>query len=143
MGGAGYSKDRREAIYAMMAESFYIVWDVGGWNCDRNPNSRDAIVILDNALAIVGRPWRGNLRSRINEAEATASWLAALFDLCCAVPPTGASHVTLGIDTPLGFSDEFLRLASTLEAVKSLEESGTNPYLYLSLIHISEPTRPY
>ena len=114
----------------MMAESFYIGWDVGGWNCDRNPNSRDAIVILDNALAIVGRPWRGNLRTPINEAEATANWLAALFELCCTVPPTGAVHATLGIDTPLGFSDEFLRLASTLEAVKTLEESRTNPYLY-------------
>ena len=114
----------------MMAESFYIGWDVGGWNCDRNPNSRDAIVILDNALAFVGRPWRGNLRTPINEAEATVSGLAALFELCCAVPPTAAFRVTLGIDTPLGFSDEFLRLASTLEAVKSLEKSSTNPYLY-------------
>jgi hypothetical protein len=29
------------------ANGFCIGWDVGGWNCDHNPNSRDAIVILD------------------------------------------------------------------------------------------------
>ena len=41
--------------------SFFIGWDVGGWNCDNIPNSRDAIVILDNNLVIVGQPWWGNL----------------------------------------------------------------------------------
>ena len=25
----------------------FIGWDVGGWNCDNNADSRDAIVILD------------------------------------------------------------------------------------------------
>lgn len=24
-----------------------IGWDVGGWNCDKNPSSRDALVVLD------------------------------------------------------------------------------------------------
>ncbi|MGO9017169.1 MAG: hypothetical protein ACLQVJ_02350 [Syntrophobacteraceae bacterium] len=47
---------------------FYIGWDVGGWNCDKNLNSRDAIVILDSALAIMGKPWRGNLRTAINNS---------------------------------------------------------------------------
>jgi hypothetical protein len=28
--------------------NYFIGWDVGGWNCEANPNSRDAIVILDN-----------------------------------------------------------------------------------------------
>jgi hypothetical protein len=27
--------------------SFFIGWDVGGWNCDKNRESRDALVILD------------------------------------------------------------------------------------------------
>jgi hypothetical protein len=46
-----------------LPESFYIGWDVGGWNCDHNQKSRDAIVILSHDLSIVGRPWRGNLRA--------------------------------------------------------------------------------
>jgi len=37
-------------------------WSIGGWNCDKNQNSRDAIVILDANHEIVGTPWRGNLR---------------------------------------------------------------------------------
>jgi hypothetical protein len=45
---------------------FFIGWDVGGWNCDRNNKSRDAVVILDESRAIVGKPWRGNLRKQIN-----------------------------------------------------------------------------
>ena len=45
--------------------SFFIGWDVGGWNCDNNSNSRDAIVILDDDLTLVGKPWRGNLRESI------------------------------------------------------------------------------
>lgn len=38
------------------SSSFFIGWDVGGWNCDKNGTSRDAIVILDDTLAIVGQP---------------------------------------------------------------------------------------
>ena len=48
-----------------MRRSFSIGWDVGGWNCDSNANSRDAIVILDDSLDIVGKPWRGSLREAI------------------------------------------------------------------------------
>ena len=39
------------------AKQFFIGWDVGGWNCDRNRSSRDAIVILDTERRIVGTPW--------------------------------------------------------------------------------------
>jgi len=51
-----------------MSRSFFIGWDVGGWNCDKNAKSRDAIVIFDEDLHIVGAPWRGNLRQAINAA---------------------------------------------------------------------------
>jgi hypothetical protein len=34
-------------------KSFSIGWDVGAWNYDKNSKSRDAIVILDETLAIV------------------------------------------------------------------------------------------
>ena len=29
------------------ASALFIGWDVGGWNCDKNPASRDALVVLD------------------------------------------------------------------------------------------------
>lgn len=44
---------------------YYIGWDVGAWNCDRNAASRDAIVILDAARRVIGTPGRGNLRARM------------------------------------------------------------------------------
>jgi hypothetical protein len=108
---------------------FFIGWDVGGWNCDHNGKSRDAIVILDDRRMVVGEPWRGNLRTTINGSRTTADWIAALFRLCGATPAGGA-HVTLAIDTPLGFSNEFLRLAAGLRPVTALGDSATNPYLF-------------
>jgi hypothetical protein len=49
--------------------TLYIGWDVGGWNCDKNNKSRDALVILDADLKLIGKPWRGNLRTTINEHD--------------------------------------------------------------------------
>src|SRR5512139_2627159 len=92
--------------------AFYVGWDVGGWNCDKNSKSRDAVVILDAGLAIAGKPWRGNLRAAINEAATSADWVAALFSLCKAAPPDSSARVTLAIDTPLGFSEAFVRLVT-------------------------------
>ena len=71
----------------MQAPAFFIGWDVGGGNCDKNGESRDAIVILDAGLAIVGTPWRGNLRKSINAATTSRAWVEALFALCGAKPP--------------------------------------------------------
>lgn len=109
---------------------YFIGWDVGGWNCDKNPRSRDAIVILDSALEIVGQPWRGNLRREINTVATTGEWIASLFALCAADPPGEHLDVTMAIDTPLGFSDEFVRLVTHLTCVaEPIECSNTNPYL--------------
>jgi hypothetical protein len=108
----------------------FIGWDVGGWHCDRNRDSRDAVVILDADRAIVGTPWRGNLRASIDAATTTESWVRALFDLCRADAPAAAS-VTLAIDTPLGFSDAFVRLVTRGSPVECVgEDSGRNPYLF-------------
>lgn len=38
------------------ASAYYVGWNVGGQNFNRNANSRDAIAILDSELAIVGTP---------------------------------------------------------------------------------------
>ncbi|MCP4934088.1 MAG: hypothetical protein GY927_07740 [bacterium] len=105
-------------------------WDVGGWNCDKNSRSRDAIVILDVSQELVGIPWRGNLRVTINEAKNTRDWVNRLFHLCQAEIPSDPYQATIGIDTPLGFSEAFNDLATGLKSVSSIGESDTNPYLY-------------
>jgi hypothetical protein len=114
----------------LQAPAYFVGWDVGGWNCDRNGESRDAIVILDASLAIVGKPWRGNLRASINAAKTSVGWVQALFVLCGAVPPPTKAAITLAIDTPLGFSQAFVALVTGLKHVDGVEDSATNPYLF-------------
>jgi hypothetical protein len=115
---------------ATAAASFFIGWDVGGWNCDKNSKSRDAIVILDSSRYLVGTPWRGNLRRDINSASSTGEWLEALFKRCGANYPGTDARYTMAIDTPLGFSTEFVDLITNNRAVPVLGDSETNPYLY-------------
>ncbi len=54
---------------------FFVGRNVGGWNCDRNTKSRDAVVVLDETLRIVGGSWRGNLRNPINGAGTTREFV--------------------------------------------------------------------
>lgn len=112
------------------APRYYIGWDVGGWNCDRNAASRDALVILDEQRRLLGTPWRGNLRTTLNACRGTEEFVQALFDLCAAPLPTEPLEAWLGIDTPLGFSEELARLVTRLEPVDMLGESDRNPYLF-------------
>ncbi len=116
-------------------KEWFIGWDVGGWNCDKNQNSRDAIVILDANYEIVGTPWRGNLRERINSCSTSIEWIAALFDLCGSGVSPEPGPVTLSIDTPLGFSDAFIQLVTQSKAAASIEASNSNPYLFRRTEH--------
>ena len=88
----------------LQASAYFVSWDVGGWNCDKNGESRDAIVILDDSLVKVGQPWCGNLRASINAANTRKGWIHALFALCSSVPPPSGAPIFMAIDTPLGFS---------------------------------------
>jgi hypothetical protein len=109
--------------------TFFVGWDVGGWNCDRNTKSRDALAIVDDTLTLVGRSWRGNLRAVINESVTTRQFVGRLFALCHAEFPNDATHLTLGIDTPLGFSREFAQLVTRAAVSGPVGESATNAYL--------------
>ncbi len=109
---------------------FFIGWDVGAWNCDKNSKSRDAIVILSDSLTIVGQPWRGNLRKSIATAATTSDWLKGLFEKCDAVMPEDAVTVTMAIDTPLGFSKSFVDLITRQSWAEPDEKSGRNHYLF-------------
>lgn len=110
--------------------SFFIGWDVGGWNCDKNGLSRDAIVILDGSINIVGKPWRGNLRECITTATTTTDWLKELFVKCRAEFPADTATVTMAIDTPLGFSNEFVSLITRRNSAEAHAISGQNRYLF-------------
>ena len=113
-----------------MSSSLSVGWDVGGWNCDKNSKSRDAIVILDDNLTIVGKPWRGSLRECINTASTTGDWLKALLAKCKSELPNQPLQVTMAIDTPLGFSEEFVALITGHGCVEPDETSGKNRYLF-------------
>lgn len=112
-----------------MRRSFFIGWDVGGWNCDSNATSRDAIVILDEGLRSVGTPWRGSLREAINAATTSGEWVARLFRLC-GIEPAADASLTLAIDTPLGFPVALLALTTGLQPAGPIGDSPSNPYLY-------------
>lgn len=109
----------------------FIGWDVGGWNCDKNPASRDALVVLDTQHQLIGKPWRGNLRRHINQAVDSADFIARLLGLC-ALDYSGYSSapVVLAIDTPLGFSTALIELLVLGKAVGAIERSSSNPYLF-------------
>ena len=115
-------------------DTFFIGWDVGGWNCDKNGKSRDAVVILNRNLEIVGKPWRGNLRVPINDNVSTKEWISALFSLC-GVKATRFAQVFMAIDTPLTFSAAFVDLVTQLRPVNNIGKSDSNPYLYRHTEH--------
>lgn len=113
------------------ATAYYIGWDVGAWTCEKNRTSRDALVILDERLAIVGKPWRGGLRALINVADSTADFLEGLFQLCVAPALAPNVPITLAIDAPLGFSEGFVALVRDRVALTELIAGfRTNPYLH-------------
>lgn len=110
---------------------YFIGWDVGGWNCDKNVNSRDAIVVMNANREVVGNAWRGNLRTLINQAQSAHELIAGLFKLC-QVPNnlTPHDHVLLAIDIPLGFSTAFIDLLVKKKVADKIADSANNPYLY-------------
>ncbi|MBD8613149.1 hypothetical protein [Pseudomonas rhizosphaerae] len=118
------------------ASTLFMGWDVGGWNCDRNPASRDALVVLDAERRLVGKPWRGNLRRTINEASSTEQFVHGLFKLCGVDSAANqAPRLLMGIDTPLGFSKPFIDLITRGVTVPTVGESSTNPYLHRRTEH--------
>ncbi|WP_342651433.1 hypothetical protein [Pseudomonas sp. REB1044] len=115
----------------MEQQTVLIGWDVGGWNCERNRLSRDALVILDQDLHVMGAPWRGNLRALINQSLCTSDFIQGVLDHCQVEPVLSeGTEIVLAIDTPLGFSCEFLRLLTDARAVAQVHASASNPYLY-------------
>lgn len=109
---------------------YFVGWDVGGWNCDNNPKSRDAIVILDHQRNLVGKPWRGNLREIINSTYDSAHFLASLMEHCQAPHVDPAPTALLAIDIPLGFSKPLIELLTQGKTVAEIGSAQSNPYLH-------------
>lgn len=111
--------------------TYYVGWDVGGWNCDKNPASRDALVVLDTTREIVGTPWRGNLRTTFNEAGSAQALASRILALCgVEVEPGTSFRLLFAIDTPLGFSNAFADLIVSRRASSQILSSSANPYLH-------------
>ena len=108
----------------------FIGWDVGGWNCDKNSKSRDALVVVDREGTQIGQPWWGNLRETINAAASAQSLVAGILDLCEIRQPADSAQATLAIDAPLGFPEALAKLINGGTTASSIEESAANPYLY-------------
>ena len=106
----------------------FVGWDVGGWNCDKNRNSRDALVVVDSAGSRIGQPWRGNLRQTLNAAKNSADFRAAILQLCKL--DSNEAHITIAIDAPLGFPSAFVALVTKNGTLAQIGISATNPYLY-------------
>ena len=117
--------------YAATSSPYSIGWDVGGWNCDSNGKSRDAIVILNSTLTIIGKPWRGNLRECIN-TNGNDKRLAqgSVRKMRSGISQENRSPVTMAIDTPLGFSEELMALITRQSHCEPEETSGLNRYLF-------------
>lgn len=108
----------------------YIGWDVGGWHCEKNAKSRDALVILDGDRGLVGNPWRGNLRDLILESETTGAFIAGLFACCSSAPPPKGDRILMAIDIPLAFPEAFEALLRSGEVLSEMGGSQDNPYIF-------------
>ncbi|WP_339891838.1 hypothetical protein [uncultured Alteromonas sp.] len=110
-----------------MTDRVYIGWDVGGWNCDKNSSSRDALVMLDSRGEMFGFPWRGNLAHIINESDNQQALLSTLFALCEL--DYQQQQTVLAIDTPLTVSNGFRKLLNGVVS-NTRVASHQNPYLF-------------
>lgn len=107
----------------------FVGWDVGGWHCDKNASSRDALVVTGlrgEQVVVLGKPWRGNLRSVLT-ADAGHALVSNMLGLC-GVEAAQVTEVVIAIDTPLGWPSAMMRLAQggTTSSVSAAD--GENPY---------------
>lgn len=107
----------------------FVGWDVGGWHCDKNASSRDALVIAalhDREVVVVGKPWRGNLRS-VLMADTGPMLLSAMLGLC-GLDAEPVTEIIIAIDTPLGWPSAMMRLAQGGATSSVSAADGENPY---------------
>lgn len=111
--------------------TLFLGWDVGGWNCDRNPRSRDALCLLEPDgphLRPVGKPWHGNLRKLLTEC----SGRNLVDGLLGFVGARRASdeYLTIAIDASLGWPAAAVALIAQRRAEHVPTSAIANPYLF-------------
>jgi hypothetical protein len=109
---------------------YRVGWDVGGWHCDRNRESRDALAILEierSVPRVVGRPWRGNLRDLLM-SKTGPELMMSMLALCGLSNAGGESEVTVAIDTPLGWPRAMLDLVLGRATSFVSADDRVNPY---------------
>lgn len=115
-------------------QAWYIGWDVGAWNCEKNANSRDALLVLNQHGELVGKPYRSNLRDTIAAAASYTDWLLTVAKFCQFDDNTksvfATQNMVMAIDTPLGFSNGLLQLLQGEAVATPFTASCDNPYLY-------------
>lgn len=107
----------------------FVGWDVGGWHCDKNASSRDALVVAglhDGQVVVEGKPWRGNLRS-VLMADTGNPLVLNMLGLC-GVEAAQVAEVVIAIDTPLGWPSAMMRLAQGGATSSVSASDGENPY---------------
>lgn len=97
-----------------MTVKVFVGWDVGGWHCDRNRESRDALVVLqlnsESKPVLIGKAWRGSLRPVLAAHRGTA--LMGEMLRLCDVDITETAEIMIAIDAPLGWPSSMLSLAN-------------------------------
>jgi hypothetical protein len=109
-----------------MNSSYSIGWDVGAWNT----KTGDAVWILDNSAATLGKPMHGNIRSDIETAKTAEEFTFKLFKWCEASEPSRGASITLAIDAPLAFPVGFKKLLQGEAAEDPTGRVIENPYLF-------------
>lgn len=108
----------------------FVGWDVGGWHCDRNRESRDALVVLtvdaDGQPVLTGKAWRGSLRATLLRHSGLNLVRAMLRH--CDVSLDGAEAVMIAIDAPLGWPRAMLELANGGGLTEVSDRDFENPY---------------
>lgn len=115
----------------VLKNNLLIGWDVGGWNCDSNPNSRDALCAIEEkerTPAVVGNWWRGNLRATLVKHKGI-DLISSMLELV-NVDFKEYSHVTFAIDTPLAWPNAMIELVTNGTTQMVPGNPDNNPYLF-------------
>lgn len=118
-----------------MKSTLCLGWDVGGWHSDHNANSRDAIVILNGNAELVGmidKNGKGGLAQRFREVSPAEEhyWSKICAGSGAEDALLSADRLVVAIDTPLGFSKEFIDLIANGNVSSIPQTSAEHPYLF-------------
>jgi hypothetical protein len=115
-------------------KTYFLGWDVGGWNCERNKKSGDALFLLtedennNNALNVVGGCHHPNLRPILCENQGE-QLIESLLNLCNYEGNTEA-RLVFAIETPLGWPHSAIRLITEGLTQEVPQIANENPYLF-------------